>query len=66
MLAPVDKVDLGGINHQQVTGLVMKEEVLVTMRYSREVLAGDPVLEPHILLRNSLLERLQLRLLVYH
>jgi hypothetical protein len=44
----------------------MKEEVLVTMRYSREVLAGDPVLEPHILLRNSLLERLQLRLLVYH
>ena len=62
MLAPVDKVDLGGVNHQQVTGLVMKEEVLVSMHHSLEVLAGDPVLEPHFLLRNSLLQRLQLHL----
>ena len=33
MLAPVDKVDLGGINHQQVTGLATKEEVLVRMHH---------------------------------
>ena len=61
MLAPVDKVDLGRINHQQVTGLVTKEEVLVSMHYSLEVLGGDPVLERLFLLRNSLLQRLQLR-----
>jgi len=62
MLAPADKVDLGGINHQQVTGLIVKEEVLVSMHYRLEVPVEDPVLERHFLLRNSLLQRLQLRL----
>jgi hypothetical protein len=36
--------------------------VLVSMHNSLEVLAGGPVLEPHFLLRNALLQRLQLRL----
>jgi hypothetical protein len=35
--------------------------VLVSMHYSLEVLGGDPVLERLFLLRNSLLQRLQLR-----
>jgi len=29
MLAPADKVDRGGVHHQQVTGPLIKEEVLV-------------------------------------
>jgi hypothetical protein len=40
----------------------MKEEVLASMHHSLEVLAGGLVLEPHFLLRKSLLQRLQLRL----
>jgi len=62
MLAPVDKFNPGRINHPQVTGLAMKEEVLASMHHSLEVLAGGLVLEPHFLLRKSLLQRLQLRL----
>jgi hypothetical protein len=36
MLAPVDKVDLGRINHQQATRLAMKEEVRLSIHYSLE------------------------------
>src|ERR1700730_9382905 len=66
VLIPVDEIDLGCFDHQQVTGFVKKEKMLVCLDDTIEVFIGDFVFNGHILLGDALLERLRFRLQVYH
>src|SRR5581483_7567494 len=66
VLVPVDEIDLGRFDHQQVRTAIMKEKMFVSVDNRLQVLIGYLVLEGNILLLDPPSKRLRLRLKVYH